>query len=119
MRKSSLLRSGYGSPQRTVGLIRAEATTYHGPHRVARSILKERSCPSVVEVVQPQGSLQSLLEEIGVRTEANVATMLLGRKQPRVHAGTDESIIKPAGLQYWLEDACLVSTGSLRAVRSN
>ena len=74
MRKSSLLRSGYSSPRRTVGLIRTEAPTYHGPHRVVRFILKERPCPSVAEVVQPQGSLQSLLEEIGVRTEADVAS---------------------------------------------
>lgn len=84
-----------------------------------RYILKEPPFPSVVEVVQPEGSLQSLLEEIGVRTEAEVATVLLGRKQLRVHAGTDASIIKPSGLQHWLEDACLVSTGSLRSVRSN
>ena len=71
-------------------------------HRVVRFVIEERPCPSVCEVVKPQGSLHSVLVEIGTRTKVDVANALVGKRELRVHARDEVSIIKPAALRHWL-----------------
>ena len=71
-------------------------------HRVVRFVLEEQPCPSVVEVVQPQGSLQSVLAEISSRTKVDVASALVGKIELQVHAHDEVSIIKPVALRHWL-----------------
>ena len=92
-------------------------------HRVVRFVLEEQPCPSVVEVVQPQGSLQSVLAEIGIRTNVNVASALVGKTELQVHAADEVSIIKPAALRHWLgvcglADADAVVRDSVQATES-
>ena len=92
-------------------------------YRVVRFVLEEQSCPSVIEVVQPQGSLQSVLAEIGTRTNVNVANALVGKTELQVHAHDEVSIIKPAALRHWLgvcglADADAVVRDSVRATES-
>ena len=92
-------------------------------HRVVRFALEEQSCPCVIEVVQPHGSLQSVLAEIGTRTNENVATALVGKIELQVHAHDEVSIIKPAALRHWLgvcglADAAAVVRDSERSTGS-
>ena len=92
-------------------------------HRVVRFALEEQSCPSVIEVVQPHGSLQSVLAEIGTRTNVNVANALVGKIELQVHAHDEVSIIKPAALRHWLgvcglADAAAVARDSVRSTWS-
>ena len=93
------------------------------PHRVVRFVLEERPCPSVFEVVRPNGSLESLLGEISARTEVNVENALVGNIALRVHAEDEVSIVKPAALRHWLgvcgvEDAGEVVRDSVRVPES-
>ena len=83
------------------------------PHRVIRFVLEDRRCPSVVEIVRPDGPLRAVLERIGERTEARIAEALVGPRELRVHGRDEVSIIKPAARRNWLgvcglEDADLV-----------
>ena len=83
------------------------------PHRVIRFVLEDRRCPSVVEIVRPDGPLRAVLERIGERTEARIAEALVGLRDLRVHGRDEVSIIKPAARRNWsgvcgLEDADLV-----------
>ena len=83
------------------------------PHRVVRFVLEEHPCPSVAEVVRPKGSLQSLLGDIGARTNVNVENELVGRRELRVHARDEVSIIKPAALRHWLGVCGLEDAGEV------
>ena len=92
-------------------------------HRVVRFVLEEQPCPSVVEVVQPRGSLQSLFAEISTRTRVDVASALAGKSELRVHARDEVSIIKPVALRHWLgvcglADADAVVRDSVRSTGS-
>jgi len=92
-------------------------------HRVVRFVLEEQPCPSVVEVVQPRGSLQSLFAEISTRTRVDVASALVGKSELRVHACDEVSLIKPAALRHWLgvcglADADAVVRDSVRSTGS-
>ena len=92
-------------------------------YRVVRFVLEEQSCPSVIEVVQPHGSLQSVLAEVGTRANVNVASALVGKSELRVHAHDEVSMIKPAALRHWLgvcglADADALVRDSVRATES-
>ncbi len=72
------------------------------PHRVIRFVLEDRRCPSVVEIVRPDGPLRAVLERIGERTETRIAEALVGLRELRVHGRDEVSIIKPAARRNWL-----------------
>ena len=85
----------------------------NAPHRIVRFVLEDRPGPSVVKVLMPDGPLDSVLEQIGQRTEVQVTEALVGLRELRVHGSDEVSIIKPAARRYWLgvrglEDADVV-----------
>ena len=93
-------------------------------HRVVRFVLEERPGPSVLEVIKPRRPLQSVLAEIGARTQVDVANALVGKRELRVHAHDEVSLVKPAALRHWLgvcglEDADLVVRDGARRTGSD
>ena len=72
------------------------------PHRVIRFMLEDRRGPSVVKVVEPDGSLQAVLARIGERTEVRIAEELVGLRELRVYGRDEVSIVKPAARRHWL-----------------
>lgn len=72
------------------------------PHRVVRFVLENRPGPSVVNVVEPDGPLRTVVARIGERAEVRIAEALVGMRELRVHARDEVSIIKPAARRHWL-----------------
>ena len=72
------------------------------PHRVIRFVLENKPGPSEVKIIQPDGSLQSVLAQIGDRTKVQITDALVGLRELRVHARDEVSIIKPAARRHWL-----------------
>ena len=80
------------------------------PLRVVRFVLEEGYAPSKAEIVEPEGSLRGVLDRIGQRLDAQLATDLFGQRELRVHGRREVVIIKPSARRHWmgvsaLEDA--------------
>ena len=75
---------------------------HDAPHRVIRFVLEDTPGLSTVEVVQPDGPLNSVLAQIGDRTKVRITDALVGVRELRVHARDEVSIIKPAARRHWL-----------------
>ena len=93
------------------------------PHRAIRFVLENQSGPSVVNVVEPDGPLNSVLARIGERARVRIADALIGVRELRVHATDEVSIIKPAASRHWLgvrglEDADAVIEDSVYGGRA-
>ena len=84
--------------------MRAEiyAARSDAPHRVIRFVLEEQPGPSVMEVVEPDGSLNAVFTRIGKRAAVQIGDALVGVRELRVHASDEVSIIKPAARRHWL-----------------
>ncbi|MDD9983191.1 MAG: N-6 DNA methylase [Gammaproteobacteria bacterium] len=93
------------------------------PIRVIRFVLEETPGPSVMKIVSPDGPLSRVLARIGERTEVRITEALVGRRELRVHAKDEVSIIKPAARRHWLgvcglEDADAVVKDSVYGHRT-
>ena len=75
---------------------------HDAPHRVIRFVLEDTPGRSTVKIVQPDGSLNSVLAQIGNRTKVQITDALVGMRELRVHARDEVSIIKPAARRHWL-----------------
>jgi N-6 DNA Methylase len=78
--------------------------------RVVRFVLENRPGEATIEVVEPQGDLNEVLDRIGKRLRVKLATALSGERELRIHGHNEVIIIKPAARRYWmgicaLEDA--------------
>ncbi len=78
--------------------------------RVVRFVLEDGPGKAKVELVAPEGDLNDVLDRIGKRLKAKVATALSGERELRIHGRNEVVIIKPAAQRYWmgicaLEDA--------------
>ena len=71
-------------------------------HRVVRFVMEDRPCPSLLDVIELRGSLQSVLAKTSTRTKVDVASALVGKRELRVHAHPEVSIIRPVVLRHWL-----------------
>lgn len=105
--------------------VRAEvvALPSHAPLRVVRFVLDGSVGASsrMVEIVEPEGGLATLLRRIGDRANVPVSGALVGRCDLRVHAEGEVSVIKPAAYRNWLpvhglEDADAVVQDSMHGV---
>ena len=91
------------------------------PLRVVRFVLKEGYAAPTVALVEPEGSLKDILDRIGQRLEARLATSLSGQRELRVHGRREVVIIKPSARRHWmgvsaLEDADAVIVESFSGV---
>ena len=78
--------------------------------RVVRFVLEERSGPSTVKTVTPDGNLRDVLDRIGERLNYPLAKSLVGQRALRAYGRNEVVIIKPAARRHWmgvsaLEDA--------------
>lgn len=78
--------------------------------RVVRFVLEERSSPSAVELVTPDGNLRDVLDQIGNRLNYPLATSLIGQRELRAYGHNEVVIVKPSARRHWmgvsaLEDA--------------
>jgi hypothetical protein len=77
------------------------------PLRVVRFLLgKGRRQPSV-EVVQPNGGLNDVLDRIGRRLQVQLGSALVGERELRVHGPDEVVIIKPAARRFWMSSVAL------------
>ena len=80
------------------------------PLRVVRFVLEAGYSVSPPEVVKPDGNLKDVLDHIGRRLDAPIASALIGQRELRVHDRREVVIIKPNARRHWmgvsaLEDA--------------
>jgi hypothetical protein len=77
------------------------------PLRVVRFVLENKTGPSFVTVVQPQGQLAALLARMGELLGVRLSSSLVGERELRVHGPDEVVIIKPASRRFWLRSAGL------------
>jgi len=75
--------------------------------RVVRFVLEDGPGNLSVSFVEPEGDLSDVLERIGKRLKAKVATALSAERELRVHGRNEVVIIKPAARRYWMGIAAL------------
>ena len=78
--------------------------------RVIRFVLEEHPGPSILETVSVEGSLATVLKQIGERLDVRIADSLATTRELRVHGSNEIVIIKPSARRHWmgvraLEDA--------------
>ena len=78
--------------------------------RVIRFALEERPGPSILETLPVEGSLATVLKQIGERLNVQIADSLASNQELRVHGFNEVVIIKPSARRHWmgvraLEDA--------------
>lgn len=91
--------------------------------RVIRFVLEEGPGDATVEVIQPEGELNEILNRLGVRMNVKLATALSGKRELRIHGRNEVVIIKPAARRNWLgisalEDADAVVAESFTGSRA-
>ncbi|PTR04711.1 N-6 DNA methylase [Nitrosomonas nitrosa] len=87
--------------------------------RIVRFVLEDGPGNVSIEVVTPEGELNSILACIGKRMKVKLATALSGNRELRIHGRNEVIIIKPAAKRYWmgvvaLEDADAVVAESFK-----
>ena len=78
--------------------------------RVIRFVLEERPGPSILETLPVEGSLATVLKQIGERLNVRIADSIASNQELRVHGPNEVAIIKPSARRHWmgvraLEDA--------------
>ena len=85
---------------------RLRAEIYDLPHsapvRIIRFNLEDGAPPSPIDRVPLEGSLQSLIEEIGTLADFPIMESLAEAKVVRVTSTHDVVVIKPASRRHWL-----------------
>jgi hypothetical protein len=77
------------------------------PLRVVRFVLGKGRRQPIVEVIQPNGGLNDVLERIGRRLHVRLGSALVGERELRVHGEDEVVIIKPAARRFWMRGIAL------------
>jgi hypothetical protein len=77
------------------------------PLRVARFVLGKGRRQPAIEVVQPNGGLNDVLDRIGRRLHVRLGSTLVGERELRVHGENEVVIIKPAARRFWMRSVAL------------
>lgn len=88
------------------------------PHRVVRFVLEEGIGPSTTDVVNTEGRLRDVLDQIGERLSVRIGDSLVGQRAFRVYGPNEVVIVKPAARRHWmgvsaLDDADAVVSDSV------
>jgi hypothetical protein len=60
-----------------------------------------------VDIVEPVGGLNEVLDRIGTRLRVKLATALSGERELRIHGRNEVVIIKPAARRFWMGSVAL------------
>ena len=88
------------------------------PLRVVRFILEDRSEkpePNELEVIETDGDLRGILDQIGERLAVPLASSIVGQRELRVHGRNEVVIIKPAARRHWMGVSALEDADSVVA----
>ena len=85
------------------------------PLRVVRFVIEEHSgsSPAVTEIVEPDGALRDVLQQIGERLNVPFGTCLAGRRTLRAYGPDEVVIIKPAARRHWMGVSALEDVDSV------
>jgi hypothetical protein len=85
------------------------------PLRVVRFVIEEHSgsSPAVTEIVEPDGALRDVLQQIGERLNVPLGTCLAGRRTLRAYGPDEVVIIKPAARRHWMGVSALEDVDSV------
>ena len=103
--------------------LRAEVIDFPAtaPLRVVRFVLEQDSGTSVTEVIQPEGNLRDVLNQIAQRLNVQLGSYLIGQRGLRIYGPHEVVIIKPSARRHWmrvsaLEDADAVVADSVSGI---
>lgn len=91
------------------------------PLRVIRFVLEQDSGSSGTQVIQPEGNLRDVLNEIAQRLNVQLGKFLIGQRGLRIYGPDEVVIIKPSARRHWmrvsaLEDADAVVADSVSGI---
>ncbi|WP_020564403.1 HsdM family class I SAM-dependent methyltransferase [Methylosarcina fibrata] len=75
--------------------------------RVVRFVLEDGPGNTRVDLIETNGELNDILNNIGNRLKVKLATALSGQRELRIHGRNEVVIIKPASRRYWMGIAAL------------